>query len=551
MPSEHVSEVQIVTSSPFLIPTVAGRNFVQVDAGERHTCAVDDVGRVWCWGEGDNGRLGLGNTTDRVQPFQVTLPGGATAVQVSAGTLHTCAVTTDGRVFCWGSPLDGRLGDGVVIFDQLTPIQASGIAHAVSVSAGHDHTCARIKDGTTYTDRCWGNNFTGELGDGTDTSRAIGMPISMNCGWTHGANAMSGGVFHSCSTMTGATDDRAMCWGENEYGQLGGGDYEYRLTPWPVAGTTGAQLAGAGATHSCSLTADNRVRCWGDNLSGQLGDNTINFSLTPVLVSDVALYVHVATGSYHSCGITVAGAVKCWGNNGYGQIGDNSLWNRLVPTTVMGLPGPAISISLGHEHSCAVVQNGADRQVYCWGRGLYGQLGHNLPFDSWIAVRAGTINDAYKVAAGRNHTCATTSGGAVWCWGRSESGQLGYNSLSASWVPVQVIDQTNTPIVAPFASIAAGRWHSCVAPIGATQQAACWGDNTYGQLGNGSFLINPRSQVLPSMTFVSSISTGGAHSCAKVSGGITMCWGANDSGQLGDGTLTNRDVPVRVGGACY
>jgi alpha-tubulin suppressor-like RCC1 family protein len=298
------------------------------------------------------------------------------------------------------------------------------------------------------------------------------------------------------------------------------------------------------------------VQCWGDNLSGQLGDNSINFKLTPVLASDLSTYSLVVTGGYHTCGVTTGGTVKCWGNNQYGQVGDNSTWNRLVPTTVTGLPaGNVLWLTAGNAHTCAIVNTGGQRQVWCWGRGLYGQLGHNSLFDNWTPVRAGTISDAFQVSAGENHTCASTTSGAVWCWGRSGSGQLGYNSLSDSWVPVRVVDQTSTPIVAPFATIAAGRWHSCVAPIGPTQQAACWGDNTYGQLGNGSFLLNPRSQVLPSMTSVVSVTTGGAFSCAKlvdpITGNITKCWGANDSGQLGDGTLTNRDAPVRVGGACY
>jgi len=536
-------------AAPQQVTFPAGVQAVQIDAGERHTCAVDVLGTVWCWGSGANGRLGNNSLQDRSSPVPVTLPD--SAVQVSAGVAHSCALLTDGRVFCWGSPLSGRLGDGTVIFDQLVPIQSAGVANAVQVSAGSDHTCARLFSGGSLRDVCWGDNNHGELGDGTSVARATQVQISTLCDQT-GFYPPSAGAAASCIIGRGAADpSTAMCWGSNGSGQLGEGTGASRRAPTPVVGTASSPLAAAGGWHGCALTATNGVQCWGSNLFGQLGDGTLLARQTPVAISGGGSWSFVATGANHSCGIT-GGQVKCWGANTNGQIGDGTIFPRLTPTAVSGLPGSAMYLDLGDTHSCAVVQNGANREVWCWGGNLHGQLGNGFPFDSWLPVRAGTIADAWMVSAGANHTCATTTSGPVFCWGQSLLGQVGNSVVFFdAWAPETVLDAGGAPLSAPFSFVSAGGSHSCVAPVGAMQQAACWGNNLLGQLGNGGILPNPRAQIVPGLAFVSSVSAGDNHTCARVSSTGTVCWGDNSSGQLGDGTVVNRSMPVRAVGACY
>jgi alpha-tubulin suppressor-like RCC1 family protein len=243
--------------------------------------------------------------------------------------------------------------------------------------------------------------------------------------------------------------------------------------------------------------------------------------------------------------------VKCWGSNFNGQLGDGTIFARNVPTAVIGLPGQAMYLDLGWNHSCAVVQNGSSREVWCWGAGLHGQLGNGLPFDSWTAVRAGSIADAWMVAAGEAHTCATTQSGPVYCWGHNLAGQLGNDSVFDSWTPVAVVDASATPLSAAFATIAAGGGHSCAAPVGPLQLAACWGRNGFGQLGNNSIFPSARAQVVSGIAAVTSVTAGENHSCARPSGTGLVCWGENSEGQLGDGTSLNRLAPVQVAGACY
>lgn len=527
-------------SMPVSVSLPASVVAVQIDAGERHTCAVDMLGTVFCWGNGGNGRLGINTIFNRNTPAAVSLP--APAVQVSAGVAHSCALLTDGRVFCWGSPLSGRLGDGAVIFDQLTPIRSAGIFNAVQVSAGSDHTCARLFDGSALRDRCWGDNSNGELGDGTSVARATSVSVSTLCR-TAGAFGPSAGDVSSCIIgVAGAEPGDAMCWGSNAFGQLGESTGTDRRAPTPVVAPGGG--------HACALTPSGAVQCWGNNLFGQLGDNTLFARTSPTLVADTATYSFVANGANHSCG-TTAGQVKCWGANFNGQLGDGTLWGRLVPTPVTGLPGSAMFLDLGDSHSCAVVQSGADREVWCWGAGLHGQLGTGLPLDSWTPVRAGSISDAWVVSAGAQHTCATTISGGVYCWGQGLFGQVGNDLILDVWTPVEVLDPSGVPLSAPGAIVSAGEGHTCVAPVGAAQQAACWGNNLTGQLGNGSFLPSARAQMVSGIALVTWIGAGDDHTCARVNGGEAMCWGINSSGQLGDGTLVNRFTPVRIAGACY
>jgi N-acetylneuraminic acid mutarotase len=200
----------------------------------------------------------------------------------------------------------------------------------------------------------------------------------------------------------------------------------------------------AGSQHTCALTAAGGVKCWGNNDQGQLGDNSTTQRNAPVDVAGLSSgVVAVAAGDVHTCALTTAGGVKCWGYNGSGQLGDNSTTPRSAPVDVVGLSSGVVAVAAGGIHSCALTTAGG---VKCWGYNGSGQLGDNSTTQRNAPVDvAGFSSGAVAVAAGDHYTCARTAAGGVKCWGNNTSGQLGDGTLLASPVPVFVSGFPGSP----------------------------------------------------------------------------------------------------------
>jgi alpha-tubulin suppressor-like RCC1 family protein len=265
-------------------------------------------------------------------------------------------------------------------------------------------------------------------------------------------------------------------------------------------------------------------------------------------VSGGDTYTMIAAGDAHSCGIVSGGGVKCWGSGSNGRLGNGSTANKLVPTTVTGLPGAASWISAGDAHSCAVVTNGANHEVWCWGAGSSGRLGNGGTSDATAPVKATGITTARTVSAGAQHTCATTTTGTVYCWGNNGSGRLGDGSTSNSNVPVLVQNSSGgaTLAVSTTAIVAAGDDFTCVAGVGASNQVACWGSNTNSTLGDGGSSSSTRAKIIPTSSNATWVAAGDDHACAIMSG-LGYCWGTNLDGRLGDGTTASSSTPRLVG----
>ena len=359
--------------------------------------------------------------------------------------------------------------------------------------------------------------------------------VIVNCGPRGGTIAT--GHVHTCGiTAIG----RAKCWGNNHFGQLGFGTATNPLPPVLVKGLKGTVPGIAvGIYHSCALTATGGVKCWGLNDFGGLGDGTTMDRLTPVFVKGLESgVVALAAGDYHTCALTAVGGVKCWGYNGVGGLGDGTTTDRLTPVFVNGLRSGVVAIAAGNHHTCALTKVGGAK---CWGANAGGQLGDGTTTDRLTPVFVNGLNSGVAaITTGKTyHTCALTKAGGAKCWGANDDGQLGDGTTTQRLTPV-FVNGLNSGV----AAIAVGGHHTCALIAGG---AKCWGRNWKGQLGDGTTTdrLTPVNVKRP-RGGVAALSAGGQYTCALNAAGGASCWGENTDGQLGDGTTTQRHTPVDV-----
>jgi alpha-tubulin suppressor-like RCC1 family protein len=234
----------------------------------------------------------------------------------------------------------------------------------------------------------------------------------------------------------------------------------------------------AGGSHTCAITSFGGVKCWGDNYYGALGDGTGSYTTAPLDVSGItANMIAVSTGAYHTCALSSSGSVKCWGYNYYGQLGDGTRTDRLTPVDVSGLTSGVSVISTGGSHTCALTSTGG---VKCWGYNYYGQLGDGTTTQRTTPVDvSGLTSGVSVISTGGSHTCALTSTGGVKCWGRNDYGQVGDGTTTNRASPVDVSGLTSGVI-----AISVGTDHTCA--VTSTGGVKCWGDKSYGQVGDGT-----------------------------------------------------------------
>ncbi len=328
-----------------------------IAAGYYHTCVLDSLGRVWCWGDNTFGQLGNGTSEMKsAQPVRITEISDAAAI--SAGEYHTCTLLANHTVKCWGGNIYGELGNGTTT-PSATPVAVSNITDAVALSSGRNHNCVVQQAGTL---RCWGSNFDGKLGNGSTSQPAF--PVAV----TGIANAVDvvAAENHTCALLGDAT---VKCWGSNALGQLGTGTaIPNSTTPVAVAGLSGVDALSAGGFHTCALLGDATVKCWGSNASGELGNGTTTDSNSPVSATATGV-AGVRCGGAHTCALYEDGTLGCWGSNEYGQLGDGSSDPLSTSSrSVAGLAGASV-FGTGFSHNCAV--DGG--RLFCWGDNAFSQ----------------------------------------------------------------------------------------------------------------------------------------------------------------------------------
>lgn len=405
-----------------------------------------------------------------------------------------------------------------------------------SISAGAGHTCAIDDDGGV---RCWGSNDYGQLGvadlaDRGDTPDELGDDLpAIDLGTGRTATAVTTGDWHTCALLD---DGTVKCWGDNQYGQLGLGDFIDRGDdPNEMGDNLGtvdfgtgrtATAIATGAWFNCALLDDASIKCWGANSMGQLGlGTTTHVGGNPAHMGENLLAVDlgtgrtpqtIAAGDRHACAILDDGSVKCWGRNNAGQLGLGDLDNRGDAPGEMGDALPVVDLGAGRTvsvivggsgHSCALLDN-AD--VKCWGNNGNGQLGlGDLTLrgddagemgDLLDAVDLGTGREAVAISAGDFHNCVIFDDATTACWGNGGSGRLGVGT---------VVDRGDDP-----------------GEMGTELDAV--------DLGTGRTAI--------------AVTAGWLHTCAVLDDATVKCWGENDNGRLGLGDVADRgDTPGEMG----
>ena len=548
-----------------------GMRLRPIAVGTNHACAILADDRVICWGENDWGQLGVAGMVS--VPFPVFVSDLADApVTLAAGEEHTCAILADGSIQCWGGNLNGQLGHGAPsISPQITPVSVIGLADkAIDLAAGSWHTCALLANGQV---QCWGANNTGQLGNGSLDDRATPVTVQL----PGPATWITAGCNHTCALLE---DGRMYCWGWNAWGQLGVSGVMQSTTPKQVTAVSGSGvtieagcnhtcavyhdaqgesrlscwgqrnfmqmpaeqemtvsflLMRAGMGHTCILTADHGMLCWGYNRYGQLGDGTTRsrHELAPVsgMTQDV-FYMSTAGGANHTCAVLDNGEAYCWGSNMWGQIGNGSLVLGAVPRRVNDLL-PAHSVSSGQGYTCAVPTDGS---LWCWGKRFHTSFIHDVASPTRLSSPE---SGAVAVVTGVEHACVLMQDGSVRCWGSNDYGQLGDGSTDLSTTPVVVQN-----LGGQAQAVRVGDDFSCA--LLTNGSVRCWGRNNHGQLGVGSTDDSrlPATVILPAAA--QAIGAGGQHACAVLTSGDVYCWGENASGQIGDGGQQDRLTPVRV-----
>ncbi len=459
-----------------------------------------------------------------------------------------------------GDPTGDPTGDG----DGDSTGDGDGAPPCTSIGCECDGSAASCDAGLTCSggvcnSASCGNGITEAPAEECDDDNDFeGDGCDNDCSFTS-VSAVAAGASHTCALIEGG---RVRCWGLNNVGQLGYGNTDNIGDDEPasqsgdvVLGEKALRLS-VGTHHSCAYLTDETVRCWGYNNAGQLGqgnnenigDDEFPFAVNTLSIN--ANILDIAAGGSHTCALVGAGDIRCWGEASSGQLGYGNLTSLLAPLTVpLDLGTLATAIRAGVDHNCALLDDG---KVRCWGRNDHGQLGYGNTNNIGDNEVPGSIvpvpilpqgipdgTAVTDIVLGNNHSCALYETGDVLCWGDNFYGQLGQGDTTPVGDNETLATLFPIDLGADATALALGKHHTCALLDGG--EVKCWGRNLYGQLGRGDIAHigddEHPADVGPIKLggVASSITAGDYHTCAVVDEHEVVCWGFNDYGQLGYG----------------
>ena len=621
-----------------------------IAAGGAHSLAVAPDGHLTTWGANDTGQLGDGTTDDQHWYSEIGFEN--TWLAVTAGDRHSLALKSDDlggvTLWAWGSDDHGALGNGTEA-GQLSPAPIGTGADWMAISAGVDYSLGLMNDGTLW---AWGRNDHGQLGDGTTDDRQDPASIGSGHDWV----AVDCGDRHSLGLKS---DGTLWAWGDDTRGQLGGTNGD-PLKPGQIGTESDWVAIAAGALHSIALKSDGTLWSWGADDSGQLGNGPEPATDGPAQVGSDDDWVAIACGANHSLAVKDDNDLWAWGDNSSGQLGDGTRMGSPAPKRIINLVDflppsvsiespadgatidtatPTLEFTVGGDATSVVIRvddaivikasgdtldalaegshtltvraedaagnartatsmftvavppptgtmtlNGGAAETYSalavidstgiahatqmrtstdetnWSdwrdiadRSVVALPG--LPGTTTVYVRyrnaAGQVLErqadvtrrAVPVAAGERHVLALRGSGLLWAWG-GDPGANTYGQLGdGSYLPRTGPGRIGTD--GDWATVAAGEGHSLALKADGTLWA--WGYNAQGQIGDGSLTNRSTPISIGGGTAWAAVAAGARHSVALKADGTLWTWGLNTSGQLGDGTTADRDEPTQIG----
>ncbi len=342
-------------------------------------------------------------------------------VSVTSGEHFSCGLTDKGDVYCWGANERSQLGTSDRTRN-LIPNKVYEVSNVVEIAAGSDFACARISDGGIA---CWGRGDLGQTGDGFEESKdrifATRIPTISS------AIGISAGQSHACALVK---DKSVLCWGSNDFWQLGNNVSNIEKLPIKVQGLPEIKQIASGLNHNCALGDNGFAYCWGDNRFGQLGNGNKNlFKTNPNIVLGLSGVNSLQLGANTSCAITKTPEVKCWGWGRDGQLAGLEIANQYFPTetTLKNL----VSISPGRTKACGIFNASNSSLLYCWG--------------TLIGTYPATGPASISVSLGYDHGCAVTTLGFIQCFGWNHKGQLGTGVTSLGVSSIATVSLLSFP----------------------------------------------------------------------------------------------------------
>jgi len=504
-----------------LLPVYLSNGILQVSPGQGYTVALAEDGTLLGCGLNSSGQLGNNSTTSLLTFNRINLPQGTPSIwkEVKAGNQHTVGISKDGSLWAWGNNATGQLGTGTTA-NSLIPARIGTATTWQTLAAGPTHSAALQQDGSLW---AWGDNTNGQLGMGNTDPLLQPTRVPGAGRWqTLTTNASSGGIQQNGSLWT---------WGSNAYGQLGNGSTTSQLAPRAIAQPTWQQVS-AGYSFSAGLQSDGSLWTWGSNDNGQLGNRTTIGHSSPTQVAPGSKWKTMGCGWDHIAAIRQDGTLWGWG---LAYI-DFNHQPRVVPALVSA-DTTWRSVSTGYRYTMAIRRDGS-----LWGWGYNSFNGNVLPGADWALFSPVPVMPGSKwksVSAGHEHTAAIREDGTLWTWGENQHGLLGNGVLDLSkYGPVQVAPGSK------WKSVSAGTVHTTAIREDGTLWA--WGSVYFDLLGTGAqkYSIVP-VQIAPGTTW-QSVVTGRGYTLAVRQDGTSWGWGLNGIHQLGDGSTTDRSAPVQL-----